>query len=1638
MSAKSLFKFIYILIFSCFFGNSTKAQLTADFSTSTPTFGCEPFLQVNFKDLSTGGAISWKWYFGTNPNPVILQDPTYLFTTAGLYTVKLVVTDAAGNTSTKTKVNYIEVFGKPTVVFTGIPTVGCIPLPVQYTDNSITGQGATTITSWAWDFGNGAPQPLAGQQNPVRIYNSASSFNVTLTVANDKGCISTLSKPAYIVTAAKPTASFISSAPVGCTSPQTINFTNTTLGGPYTYQWDFNNNGTNFIPTSTSANPSNSFTTGTYNVKLVVTNSIGCTDTTTAQIIIGSLVANFTAPLNTCVGKAVNITNTTLPAPTSAAWDFGDGTTSTGISPVKTYTTAGTYTIALTSFFSTCQNSTTKNITVFANPSAAFNAAPLSDCKPPLTVNFTATTAGAAAYEWHFGDGGSSSLENPSHTYVSYGLFTDTLIITNTNGCKDTVIKISHIKIQKPSVTILGIPSRGCAPLTQIFTASVSSVNAVIGYEWFKNNVLFSTLASPTEIFAAGTYDIKLVITTAGGCTESTTVPQGIRAGTKPNAGFVGAPLQVCAFLPIQFTDTSSGNPDYWEWIFDPPNGFIGSGERDFNQNPAHIFEDTGYYTITLIVSNNGCRDTATFINYVKVLPPIAKFRFVPNCISRFERTFIDESIGADTWLWDFDDVPSGVVNNTSSIPSPTHIFSAPGNYQVKLTVTNITTGCFYTKILPVVIANELAVFTASKLEFCKNDFTSFTATSINATSQILSYHWYFGDGTDIITPSNIITHTYTTSGNKTIKLIIKDVNGCLDSITKIDYIKVYGPIANFTTPNVGTCKSTNIVFNDLSTTDGIHTISPWIWTFGDDGTNNISFVAPPFVHQYTAAGTYSVKLKIMDSFGCSDSIIKPNYITVTAPVANFTASETISCQGKNINFTNSSSGVGNTYAWNFGDVPSGALNTSNVVNPFHIFNQDGIFNVTLVVTDANGCLDTKTIIITIGNPVANFTVVNPSNACPPVVASFINTSTNGVSYVWTFGDGPATVTDFSTSHTYNVAGNFAVKLVTTSAGGCFDTKIFNVMVAGPSGTFSYTPLISCSPLLVNFTTTNIIAVDTSFLYGDGNGGKQLSHLYKINLLNGLMVGDYTPIMVLKDAAGCVVTVIGSQPVQVKGVIPSFAQDTFKLCGSGNIAFTSAFISNDVITTYAWKFGDIVPGPEGTSSLPTPSYFYPTTGLYYPKLRITTATGCFADTTAPIPTRVVKIPDIVADQPSNKCAIATYSFNAANLVNPDTSAITWKWKFTNGNTVVNANGVSPNNVIFDIAGIYLDTLIAINSTGCRDTAYNNFTVYPKPIIDAGIDTFSCKDKGVNLTANGALFYTWSPSGLFGATILANPNVLTEYTVEGTSVNGCKNTDKVIVDVINPFIMQSPLDAKICEGSSTILNSMGAENYIWSPPTGLSATFGNPITAKPDTTTIYTLIGIGKKGCFSDTSTIRVDVFPNPVVNAGPDRVLNVGETITLVPILSPDITEAVWTPSIGIVNRNFPSITIRPNQNIMYTVTVKNPAGCTAIDIVNIKLLCNDANIFMPNTFSPNGDGNNDIFYPRGKGIYSIKQLRIYDRWGEEVFARYQFTANDLSKGWDGTFKGKTLLPDVYVYMMDVQCNNGETTTYKGNVALIK
>jgi gliding motility-associated-like protein len=210
-------------------------------------------------------------------------------------------------------------------------------------------------------------------------------------------------------------------------------------------------------------------------------------------------------------------------------------------------------------------------------------------------------------------------------------------------------------------------------------------------------------------------------------------------------------------------------------------------------------------------------------------------------------------------------------------------------------------------------------------------------------------------------------------------------------------------------------------------------------------------------------------------------------------------------------------------------------------------------------------------------------------------------------------------------------------------------------------------------------------------------------------------------------------------------------------------------------------------------------------------------------------------------------------------------------------------------------------------------------------------------------------------------------------------------------------------------------------------------------ARPTTTTTYTVTGSDFRGCFVTTDTVRIDVFPIPTVSVGPDITITAGTTNqVLTSLYSSDVVSLRWEPATGLSCTTCPSPVAAPRVSTTYTLRVTNNGGCVSSDALTVTVVCLNSNVYMPNTFSPNADGMNDVYYPRGRGIERIKSFKIFNRWGQMVYIRENFTANDPSAGWDGRYKGILSTPDVYVYMIDVICENQTLVTLKGDVMLVR
>lgn len=190
---------------------------------------------------------------------------------------------------------------------------------------------------------------------------------------------------------------------------------------------------------------------------------------------------------------------------------------------------------------------------------------------------------------------------------------------------------------------------------------------------------------------------------------------------------------------------------------------------------------------------------------------------------------------------------------------------------------------------------------------------------------------------------------------------------------------------------------------------------------------------------------------------------------------------------------------------------------------------------------------------------------------------------------------------------------------------------------------------------------------------------------------------------------------------------------------------------------------------------------------------------------------------------------------------------------------------------------------------------------------------------------------------------------------------------------------------------------------------------------------------------SDTIRLPIKVYPSLSIDLGPDKTVSTGTVLPLSSVVTNGPVKVwEWKPGkdLSCNNCDLPYATIK--NDITYSVRGVTEQGCVATDAIQIKTFCESAQVFIPNVFTPDGDGLNDLLMVRATGIRTVKSFRVFNRWGAVVFERSNFSPNDRSNGWDGTIKGVKAAPDVYVYTCEVVCENNESYTYKGNITLIK
>jgi PKD repeat protein len=1444
----------------------------AGFSASTQTV-CEG-QQVSFTDQSTG-ADSWLWTFpGGNPSTSTDQNPVVTYISPGLHDVTLTVTNTFGS-DTQTANGFINVDPLPIPNFT---TTVIAPLQIEFDNLTAAGLG------YSWNFGDGN---FSTDFEPTHTYAAPGGYSVVLTAFNACGQVSI---QMFIDVIVPPTASFTSTAATGC-APHSVTFTSNSTGTVDTYDWVFPGGNP-----STSSDPSPTVvydTPGSYNVELTVTNSVGSNTLVENTFVTVEDVptAGFSESVT---GTTVDIVDTSTDAD-SYSYDFGDGTTSTDANPMHTYSMGGTFTITQTVTNTCGSDVATATVTISAAPVASFISSGEACFGDPVTLTststgnvtsltyditrpdgsvftssqdpfiFTPTQRGsydvvltasnasgsssfstanaivvlatpttsfsfvangqdvsfngsvspirqgsAATYTWDFGDNNTSTDQNPMHTYSLPGTYTVTL--TANNGCEADVATQTITIGNTPTATFVRSPSGDICPGDQVtYTATVNGTATSITW-----NLPGASVTNPTGAVVnvtypqSGTFDASIEVCNALGCNTNMSNNE-ITVQALTVADF---DVTTQGALGISITNTATNGTSY---SYD-----FGDGNSSTSENPMHTYNAPGTFTIEQTVSGP-CNTDITTETITVGQAPTANFssnlgngQLCPGETVAFTST----STGASTFAWSF---PGGTPSSSTSA-NPVVTYAASGAYDVSLTVTNALGSDTETRSNFVGV-NDLpnAAFT-SDVNGLRVDFTDQSTT-------VTSYAWDFGDGntSTMANPSN----TYANAGTFTVTLTA--TGPCGTDQTSTNVTVVAAPNADFTSSNPEGCTPHSVTF-DASSSTGLGTV---MWSFPGGTPTTSTDLMPTVV--YNDAGSFDASLTVTNSEG-TNTQTRTDYVVVGAlPVADFTSNIT----GLLVDFTNQSTSA-TTFAWDFGDG-----NTSNLLNPSHLYANAGTFTVTLTASSDCGSDQTTATVTVVDAP---FAKINNSTAegCASHTIVFDATESRGLGTVeWDFPGGtPSTSTELMPTVVYDNPGTFDVTLTVTNNQGTDTETISDLVIIKMLPTASFTSDIN--ELTVTFDNTSSASTSFDWDFGDGSNSANQSpiHTYAVS-------GTYVVNLDVTNDCG---TARFSETITVLAApVAAFSQSNESGCAPLTVTYDAS--NSTDIGTLQWTF------PGGTPSTSTdmmPTVTYNTAGTFDAQLTVTNASG----TDTEIVSNLITVAPL---------AVAGFNVDvdmlSVDFLNTSTDAISFDWDFGNGQTSTDQNP----SITYAAAGSFDVTLTVTNDCGTDVITQTVVVAEGLPNAEFSInETTGCAPLVVNfmdLTTGDPSSWLWTVSSNNGVMLTSteqNPEFILDeagvYTVTLEATNGAGSTTEVRSDVITVRDVPTAVASIVSENGATIqfdATLTDADSFLWVFGDGNTSTIEDPLHTY-DVNGTYTVTLTATNECGEVVEMLTVDIAVSSV------------------------------------------------------------------------------------------------------------------------------------------------------------------------------
>ena len=538
-------------------------------------------------------------------------------------------------------------------------------------------------------------------------------------------------------------------------------------------------------------------------------------------------------------------------------------------------------------------------------------------------------------------------------------------------------------------------------------------------------------------------------------------------------------------------------------------------------------------------------------------------------------------------------------------------------------------------------------------------------------------------------------------------------------------------------------------------------------------------------------------------------------------------------------------------------------------------------------------------------------------------------------------------------------------------------------------------PTYLCDPGTAQFINQSNGGNSFEWDFGDGTGSTDFEpvHTYP-------GPGIYTVTMVLTDTSGCAPPDTATMVIEVLDPLDAAVDSVPNLCPGETVQLQASGGSS-----YLWFPGTDLSSTTVPNPIASPSgnitYFVAVTdqcGTDTVQVSIVFSTPTvFAG-----PDTVVCLGDSV---PLSAGGGTTYLWSPANLLNDPTSA---------------------TPVVFppDTTWFFVDITTGAGCTGTDSVLVSVQFGPPDPLSS---DTAVCEGGSVQVNVSGGDSYAWQAGpGISDPGIpdpILTPPGDTDYIVHVS--NTCGTTpDTLTVEVLSVEADAWP-DTLVCPGEPVPLHANGGTIYDWTPTQGLN----NPGIAAPiasvTSPTVYQVVVSDAVGC-SDTASVFVSLFPAPTVLASPDQMIEYGDLVSLYAIGSGVFT---WTPDIYVQATDGAWLFVQPEETTTYTVQLTDTNGCKVTDVVTVVL---DGALYVPNTFTPNGDGINDQFFALGKEITDFR-LSVFDRWGERIFE-----AAALEGFWDGTYNGVESPIDTYVWRVDYSERNGDDHVLFGHVNLVR